>query len=423
MNLKAGKYLSSYYHMADKDWVFIIENSKKEIFASSQKMNLLLSVFCVLATLTITLLSFILLTAVLKPLTRINNAVNRLGEFDISDNEELIKYMRRADEIGQISISVKHLQSHLKDIVSGITENALELDNSNQEFSNRFTEIYNSVSSINNTVEEIALGATDQAQDTTKAEQMVKEIADEVCYNSDNVSCLESTISLTSSLFADMVKLLNDLTDISEKTVDSIIEVATKTQATNNSSSKIKEAVDIIKNITSQTNLLSLNASIEAARAGESGKGFAVVADEIRKLADGSAQSAGDIESLVDELVNNSDASIAETTKLNNILEKQQEELRLTYEGFENLKKEVILVENASKRINESNEKIEKDQKSLSDIIENLSAISEENAESCEETSATMESISADINICSQNVHALTKLSESLKSKVSHFKL
>lgn len=78
---------------------------------------------------------------------------------------------------------------------------------------------------------------------------------------------------------------------------------------------------------------MSLNASIEAARAGESGRGFAVVADEIRKLADESAQSAGDIELLIDELVNNSDASIAETIKLNDILEKQKEELRLTHES------------------------------------------------------------------------------------------
>lgn len=417
------EYLSSYYHMADKGWVLIMEDSKEEIFASSQKMNLLLSALCVLATLIITLLSFILLMAVLKPLTRINKAVNRLGDADISDNDEITRYTERTDEIGQISRSVKHLQNHLKDIVSAITENALELDNSNQEFSNRFTEIYNAVSGINNAVEEIALGASNQAKDTVEAEQKVKAIANEVGYNSDNVDSLESAISSTSALFADMTKILSDLIDISEKTVNGIIEVATKTQATNISSEKIKEAVNIIKDITSRTNLLSLNASIEAARAGEAGRGFAVVADEIRKLADGSAQSAGDIESLVDELVNNSDASIAETTKLNDILEKQKEELRLTQEGFENLKKEVILVENASKRINDSNKKIEEDQKTLSDIVENLSAISEENAASCEETSATMESVSSDINICSQKIHALTKLSESLKSQVSHFKL
>lgn len=422
-NAGNDKYLSSYYHMADRGWVFITEDYKEEIFASSNKTKIILFLICVLVTIGITLLSTVLLIIALKPLTKINKAVNRLGAGDISDNDDLTEYVERTDEIGQISQSLKLLQYYLKDIVSGITSNAIELDNSNQEFSSRFSEIYDAVSGINNSVEDIAHGASKQAQDTMEAEKKVKAIANEVTLNSDNVVRLKSAISKTSDLFEDMTRILNDLTDISGQTVNSIVEVATKTQETNTSSAKIREAVDMIKNITSQTNLLSLNASIEAARAGEAGKGFAVVADEIRKLADGSAQSAEDIEKLVDELVNNSNASIAETVKLNDILEKQKEELKLTGNGFENLKKEIILVESASQSINDSNEKIENQQKTLSDIVENLSAISEENAASCQETNATMASVSEDINICNQKIHALTDLSESLKGKVSHFKL
>lgn len=418
-----SEYLSSYYHMTDKGWVFIMEDSRDEIFASSQQMTALLSILCVLAATGITLLSFVLLMAVLKPLTGINNAVNRLGDADISENAELARYVGRSDEIGQISRSVKHLQGHLKDIVSSITQNAVELDNSNQEFSSRFAEIYNAVSGVNGSIGEIALGATSQAQDTMKAENEVKAIANEVGQNSENVDCLKSAITTTSNLFEDMTQTLNNLTAISEETVNGIVEVATKTQETNNSSAKIREAVDIIKSIASQTNLLSLNASIEAARAGEAGKGFAVVADEIRKLADGSAQSAGDIEKLVDELVNNSDASLAETVKLDGILEKQKEELRRTQEGFESLKKEVVNVETASQSINDSNQKMERQQNTLSDIVQNLSAISEENATSCEQTSATMESVSNDISLCSQKVSALTQLSENLKSQVASFKM
>lgn len=417
------RYLSSYYYMADRGWVFIMEDFEEEIFASSNKTKMILLLICVLVTISITLLSTVLLIIALKPLTKINKAVNRLGAGDISDNDALTGYIGRTDEIGQISKSLELLQHYLKDIVSGITRNAIELDNSNQEFSSRFSEIYDAVSGINNAVEEIAHGAAKQAQDTMEAEKQVKAIANEVTLNSDNVVRLESAISKTSDLFEDMTRILNDLTAISGQTVNSIVEVAAKTQETNTSSSKIREAVDMIKNITSQTNLLSLNASIEAARAGEAGKGFAVVADEIRKLADGSAQSAEDIEKLVDELVNNSNASFSETVRLNDILDKQKEELKLTGQGFENLKKEIILVENASQSINDSNEKIENQQKTLSDIVENLSAISEENAASCEETNATMASVSEDINICNKKIRTLTDLSESLKGKVSHFKL
>ena len=304
-----------------------------------------------------------------------------------------------------------------------MTEKATELDNSNQEFLHRFTEIYSAVSNINTAVEEIANGAANQAQDTTEAKRQMKLIADELKHNSDNVACLESAVAKTASLFRNMADIFNDLTDISGKTVNGIIEVATKTQATNVSSGKIKEAVDIIKNITEQTNLLSLNASIEAARAGEAGKGFAVVADEIRKLADGSAESAGDIEKLVNDLVNNSDASIAETVKLNDILDKQKKELELAIKGFENLKMEILSVEDVSNNINDSNERIEKQQKALNIIVDKLSAISEQNAANCEETSATMESISEDINSYNEKIHLLMELSESLKSQVSSFKL
>ena len=422
-NIGDEKYLASYYYMADKGWVFVMEDSEEEIFASSKEIEMFLLMICVVAAIGITVLSFMLLMKVLKPLTGINMVVNRLGDGDISGSDEIAGYVERTDEIGQISKSVKHLQKNLKNIVFGIIQKAEDLDNSNQEFFNRFTEIHNSISGINNAVEEIAHGATGQAQETLEAERKVKAIADEIEYNSENVIRLDSAVAKTGDLFKNMAGILDDLTGISEETIISISEVATKTQATNRSSDKIKEAVDLIKNITSQTNLLSLNASIEAARAGEAGKGFAVVADEIRKLADSSTQSAEDIEKLVDDLINNSNASIAETERLNNILEKQKGELQLTIQGFDSLKKEVVLVADVSKSINGSTERMEKQQKSLSAIVENLSAISEENAASCEETNATMDSVSTDIDICNEKVQALTELSENLKSQVSHFKL
>lgn len=96
---------------------------------------------------------------------------------------------------------------------------------------------------------------------------------------------------------------------------------------------------------------------------------------------------------------------------------------KLFQDGFDCLKREVILVENAGRRINDSNEKIENQQGILSGIVENLFAISGENAARCQETSATMESVSRDVDICNQKIRALTELSESLKSQVAYFKL
>ncbi|NLK75593.1 MAG: hypothetical protein GX288_09945 [Clostridiales bacterium] len=89
------------------------------------------------------------------------------------------------------------------------------------------------------------------------------------------------------------------------------------------------ELSNMIKIIAEQTNLLSLNASIEAARAGEAGKGFAVVAAEIKKLAEQSASSIGEIEEILDELKNNSDDAVATMDRLYEVTNEQTDSIRL----------------------------------------------------------------------------------------------
>lgn len=272
-------------------------------------------------------------------------------------------------------------------------------------------------------MEEIALGSTSQAQETTSASQQVSEMADVIDQNAKSVHSLEQAVEKMDELANQAKNILNDLVAINDKTLGNIEVVSKQTDATNSSAGKIGEAVQMIQSIAQQTNLLSLNASIEAARAGEAGRGFAVVAEEIRSLSEESADSASQIEAIVKELLENSNESVKKMNEVNQDAQVQKEKLKDTRDAFDGLKAEVDSVSVASKDIYKQTERLENQKNAINGVVEQLAAISEENAASTEQTSATMHALSGTIDDCKKETEELSDLSTNLTMQTNRFKL
>lgn len=331
------------------------------------------------------------------------------------------KMAAREDDIGKMFREVQGSVGSFANVIAGIRNATQELEEVTEEFQEMFSNMTESVNETNSAVEVIAANTMSQSNHTLDMKDKIDAIGTTIDYISTNIASLTQSVQTLSEYNDSVDEIMQELMNINEKNGESIENVRQQTELTNSSAQQIRKAAEIIAGISNQTNLLALNASIEAARAGEHGSGFAVVAEEIRVLADQSKESTEQINHVVNELLSNSEISVATTQEVAEAFAVQSEKVNETVSIFKSLHSEIKKVRGSIEGINEEVGDLETHKNVIESGIDALSASSEENSDSAQLTTENLAGFKDTVSECGDKTKRVVGVTEELIGYIHQF--
>lgn len=350
------------------------------------------------------------------------NGLEKLGKGDLSASFE-DKNINRKDEFGDIVRSADGLKNKLNEVISATLTLSGEVTKSGDNLSTSAQTASHVSSQVAEAVGDISKGAVSQAESVETSASNTNEMGDSIDEIGVSVEDLSSATTQMLTAAKRTVEALDGLMEQNKTVMASMMDIDAQIKATNNAVKKIADASHSITEISSQTNLLSLNASIEAARAGDYGKGFGVVANEIGLLAQQSSTAATTINEIVEDLVSDSTKSMEIIEELNAAFNEQSSQLTSTKSDMDGVVTGVNSVEQNTQTISDKVNMLNSSKAQLIDLIAELSAISQQNAASTEETNASMEELNASFALISNSASDLKDLADSLNQKMNFFQL
>ena len=354
-----------------------------------------------------------------REVKKVQFAMQKVAEGDLTQNIAA----KRRDELGQLQNSFNDMTVQISGLIKDVDDRSKSIVNVAENISTITEETKNNTNMVMEAIHNIALGATDQAGSTQQAVDEVENLAHSLNDTKNHVDNINGMSNETGKLSEQGKQMVNLLIDKSSQTMDKSKTTMQVMNEVMNSVDKINYISDAIADITSQTNLLSLNASIEAARAGDAGRGFAVVADEIRQLAEQSRQSTDEIKAIISEVVNKATQAEQAMKENNDLIKEQQDAISDTQKLFEKISASIEDLINGLAEVAELNGKMEENKEAVVGEMSSIASVSEESAAASEEVNASVDQVNNTMEDIVKYTNELNGIAGELKNAIEHFRL
>lgn len=309
-----------------------------------------------------------------RVIAKINKHLGKIAQGDLTSHLK----MKGKDEFAILADGVNNMTDNVCALVGEVRAVGKSLLEDVQEVADATDQFVNSTETIKDSIKEIEQGVRLLDENSTDSLSQMSILSARFQEVNDNTSGIGKATDHTAEAINDGLHIMEELNDKTAETTEMMGSVSKTMEILQSRIADIDDIVNAIDDIASQTTLLSLNASIEAARAGEAGRGFSVVADEIRKLADQSLVSAGEIRKIIQEITAQTTMAGQSVENACDSVENQKDAVEKTTTSFHMMDEQTGVLMKQVRAILEVIQNMEIARSKTEGAIQSISAVAEE---------------------------------------------
>lgn len=411
---------AAYYVGEEQHYVAVFTADDREILTNTKRNLNIMVISAGVLILFFSALAFIISKLIVKPLKKMVKVIEALSKGNTDVNTDV---RTMVTESRNIRDSATDFKGALREALGAVKNASLVLKDSIDDVRAKTVDNTDKVNQINTAISEISQTSQNVAQNAQDITEQTITLSDKIDILFKNVAELDKSAGLIKTNNENAAAQMSIVMAAAQSSVDAVDGIAEKIQETNLAIDEISKCVSVIEEISSQTNLLSLNASIEAARAGEAGKGFAVVAEEIRHLSDSTAESAQEIKQIIEKVVKLSEVTVDYANKVVRTTEEEQQNISDTQQQFAILSDAVTNSLDNIYDIKNVTGILENIKSHLVTATSNLGAIAEELGASAQEASANCHTVAQTCNDTELSTRMMQKADKDMMDDIEFFKL
>lgn len=410
---------ASYYAGYNNNYLALISIDNADVTQNVNKMAILIIIISACNVIVFAILALLIGRLIAIPLKSLASSALQLADGDMN---VVINAKSHITETVSLIDAFNSLTTNINKAVSEVRNNVYKLDKSVDNVADRTFTNADNISQINRVIEEVAQTAQQVAESAQSINDKAQRLGDNIDTMSDSIKSLKCTSDSISEANAQANDVMTKTMKSSQQTADAVNAIVDKINKTHAAINKVNSCVEVIADISSQTNLLSLNASIEAARAGELGKGFSVVASEIRELSEASRTSTEEIKSIVDSIVELSKQNAESANAIVEIINSELQTIGETQDKYKVLSELVETSLSDVTTISDIKENLIYVKDELVNSTISLSSVSDELGASVEEVAANCNTVSVACDDTQEEANLMKEANQTLSEAIKFFK-